>query len=227
MAPRKQPVKEPEATKENTNVVSPEVEILMAQNKILQEQVQKQMELMAQLMVNQSTQSNHTDTSEIPFNKEIKVMSLRHGRLNLLSKKNDESTAWKFEKFGQVRGIPYNILREIINANPEFTREGYYYIFNEDVIHNHGLKEYYKNILTKEAMEDIISNETKDAVEMFKATSQSQKEMIVSLLIEKFMDAESVPYDKLDAISRVYGRNIYQLITEIKEAKEIDQPEKG
>ena len=235
-------VKKAKETVEEVKTQSPEVELLMAQNKALQEQLQKQqeqqeqfqkqMEMMAQLMSNQNTQVAtiapvQAQDDSIRFDKYIKVMSLCKGLLVLTTETAGGGKAFRFKKFGETKSIMYQDLILLVHNQQRFAEEGYFYIFDDAVVNSAGLKDFYDTILTKDVMENIVSYETKEAVELFENASPGQRETIVSLLIEKFMDAESVPYDKLDAISRVYGRNIYQLITEIKEAKEIDQPEKG
>ena len=65
-----------------------------------------------------------------------------------------------------------------------------FYIMDKNVVRNHGLTYFYKNILTKEKIINILDYNKDIIIEFFKNTSNIQQETIVSILIDKIKNGE-------------------------------------
>lgn len=154
------------------------------------------------------------EDEEIKPSKYIKVMSLLDHTLVLSTQGFGKGKIFKFNKFGEIKTIVYADLAEIIHHQQSFVERGDFYIFDKAVVRRHGLSEYYKKILTKEIIENILSYATSDVVSIFKNATLSNQDTIVSILMRKIRANEEIDLNKVDAISRVYGKNIYEIATE-------------
>ena len=83
---------------------------------------------------------------DIRPDKYIQVMSLCPHPLNL---SRNRGKPIRFSRFGESKRIIYSDLVDIIDNHPTFTEEGLYYIMNADVIHRHGLEDFYIDILKR------------------------------------------------------------------------------
>lgn len=193
------------------------------------EQLKKQIEELKTLIQKQNENTQPTTTIheevsndefvEIKPNKYIKVVSLNFGRLNLTTQPKGQGKIFKFDKFGDVKNIVYSELAEIIHNHQKFAEEGRFYVLDKQVVRNHGLVEFYDKILSKDTIDNIFTYNRDQMVDLFKNATETQKENIVGILIKKVRNGENVDLNKIDALSRIFGQNIYELAKdyEVKE----------
>lgn len=153
----------------------------------------------------------------------IKVICLIGNELNLVTKPYGRGgKIFTFRKQYEVKRILYSDLVEILENQPGFVEAGYFYIADQRVIRRHGLDDVYKNILTKEKIESIMSNNSNDAVTLFKSANPSQQEVIVEMLILKLCNnPDSVDLNMVDKISRASGIKIQEKAEEARQLTEI------
>jgi hypothetical protein len=183
-------------------------------------------ELIAQLLkkiedlekkVNQG-QTNIEDQNEFNKNKinmddAIKVISLCPYMLNLVTEKNGQGQGrvYSFAHFGEVKRIVFSDLNKIVESNRHFLEQGFFYIMDQRCIRYFGIEETYENILTKESIETILEGKSNDVVSLFKSANDTQKELIIDLIIKKMLnDPESVDLNLIDKISRASGVKIQE-----------------
>lgn len=205
----------------NSDVIKLEIE-----NKELKNELDKIKEMLMNLTQNQqitkdfvdsSVENNNIieeDESEIRPNKYIKVMSLNFGKLVLSTEGKGQGKVFVFNKFGETKNIIYSDLANLIHHQQSFAEEGRFYIFDKNVVRNHGLNEYYNKFMTKEMIEKILDNNREQLINLFTNTSEAQKETIVNILIKKIINKEDVDINKVDIVSRIYGQNIYDVARE-------------
>jgi hypothetical protein len=152
------------------------------------------------------------DYVEIPPQKAIKVMSLTNNVLVLSTEGYGKGKIYQFNTFGQVRDIPYSDLADILHYHDKFAQEGAFYVMNKDVVYNHGIQEYYETLLDRKKLENILNENKTDIVNLFQSTSDMQREAIVSLLLGKLKNGEELDLNKVNAISKIYGKNIAEMI---------------
>ncbi len=153
--------------------------------------------------------SESINEDEIRPNKYIKVMSLNFGKLVLTTEGRGQGKVFVFNKFGDVKNIVYSDLANLIHHQQTFAEQGRFYIFDKNVVRNHGLVEYYNKFMTKEKIETILDNNRDEVISLFTNTTEAQKETIVNILIKKIIDGEDVDINKIDIISRLWGQNLY------------------
>lgn len=151
---------------------------------------------------------------EIHPNIRIKVVSLVDGILILTAGEPGKGKPFRFDKFGVVKMINYNELVEILHYNYSFAEQGLFYIYNDNVISNHGLQDIYSKILSKEQIENLLTMKNSEAIELFKNTTNEQHENIVSIIINKINSGEDVDYNKIESFGKIYGKNINDMASE-------------
>lgn len=151
----------------------------------------------------------------------ISVMSLIPYHLNLSTRERGLGKTYKFERFGQVKRILYSDLVDIFETHPLFLEAGSFYILSEKVIRHHGLNDIYKNILTKEKIEAILTGEGKnveDCVALYQSANKSQQEVITSYMVDKLVENPDVlDLNLVDRISRISGINITEKANDTRE----------
>lgn len=219
----------PKKIKEETNTPT---DNLKQENQKLRKELDELKQLILGLTQNQvqSQSIENISTSNIDINDEdeyspirpdkyIKVMSLNFGKLVLTTESKGRGKPFVFNKFGDVKNIVYADLVNLIHYQQSFAEQGRFYIFNKQVIKNHGLVEYYEKFLTKEMIEKILDYSRDDIVNYFKNATKTQQETIVNLLIKKLVAGEDLDINKIDIISRLSEVDIYKIANEKIEAK--------
>jgi len=205
---------------------------LEKENKQLRSELNELKQMILNLTNNQTQQKNQInepennvvdkDDSDIRPNKYIKVMSLNFGKLVLSTESKGQGKVFVFNKFGDVKNIVYSELANLIHHQQSFAEQGRFYIFDKQVIKNHGLTEYYEKFMTKEMIDNILNHNREEIVNLFNSTTKTQKDVIVNLLIKQIVDGVDVDITKVDIISRLAEVNIYDIARDKIESKKIE-----
>lgn len=157
--------------------------------------------------------------NKISLDELIKVVSLIDYPLNLLPQSQNMGgrAKYRFEKFGEPKSIIYQDILQIIEQYRSFMQKGMFMILDQRVIDRHGLHEIQSKVLSKEQLEKIIEG-SKDAVEIFKSSSEEQQEIIMGMITRRLVnDPKSVDLNVVDEISRLTKINIQQNAEESRE----------
>lgn len=162
-------------------------------------------------------EDNFVDESMSP-SEYVKIMSLVPFGLNLSTRERGQGKTFKFSSFGEVKNVLYQDLLDIMETHRNFMESGYFFILNPKVVRIQGLNDLYNRILTKEKIEQILTG-AKDYMEVFNACNDSQKNVIVEMIVDKlFKEPESIDLNVVDKISRVSGRNIQARVDDLRES---------
>jgi hypothetical protein len=162
---------------------------------------------------------------EIQNNARIRVMSLCNGILNLsVDRTRRDAKKYRFGEFGVVIKIPYHDLLDILREESKFLNDGLFIILDRDAVAENGLDDLYTRILDKDKIMAIITGKNdSDAVNFFKATSDAQREIIITLIIDRMAAGQSVDLNLLDRLSKVIGPE-YSISERFKEYQSANQP---
>lgn len=197
-------------------------EVSMSENDVLKAQIEAMQKMISELSnkldakeepspVTQRQYYSEPITDIIPPNKQIKVMSLCYGILNLSSDGYGGGKVHTFQKFGQVKNILYSDLMDIIVAHDSFLKSGKFIILDEDVIKFNGLEEDTADILTADVLGKILEFEDKE-IEVFLEKCPSQQiDMMARMILDMMMKDEYVDLNKVKLISNKYGKDLYRL----------------
>ena len=156
----------------------------------------------------------------IPYNKNIKVMSLCNNKLNLATQPRGLGHRYTFEKFGEVKKIQYGDLLLINDNQRNFKEAGYYYIMDDVVVEEEGLTDIYKKILSKDKIESILNN-GEGALGFFQAANPKQQKIVLDMIITKLVHGEFIDGNLINEISRVAKFDINARVKDLQENNEI------
>lgn len=171
------------------------------------------------LAMQNSTSTQKEEPSETPLTKYVKVINLFDGTLNIKTSSMGTFDLYTFEKFGSEQDIMFSDLRKIRTANDRFTREGYYYIADEKVVEEMGLKDIYKNILSKDQIEKFITEDVSNVVDVFSSIPKGQQQSVVDYLVNKLSNDENLDLNKIDSVSKIYGKDLREMAKDLKHAR--------
>ena len=215
-------------TPKNSNILE---ETLRQENDKLRSEIDEIKKMMISLS-NQQTKATPLETidkiqskteaeieaeSEIRPNKYIKVISLVEGILVLSTQPMGQGKVFVYNKFGETKNIIYSELAEILHCNQSFAESGKFYIVDKNTVYNHGLVDFYKKILTKDMIEGILDNNQDQVVDTFKNATDAQKETIVSIITNRIINNQEVDLNKVNSISKIYGKDILEMAEEAKQ----------
>jgi len=140
-------------------------------------------------------------------NKQIKVMSLYYGSLNLPTEEGG-SAKLSFNQYGQVKSVSYSKLNDIVNTNKKFVDNGLFYVLDKNAVYFLELTELYKTILNKDAIDKICDFSANTIESMLDNITDSQKEIIIHNISMSIYGGQAVDYNKVDIISRKFGVDI-------------------
>ena len=220
----------PTQTKKSTvqnNVVNESVETNKDKETIdaLQKQIEelKQM-LMQKEQVFKEEPVEDVKISDIPEepnpNKQIRLISLYYGELNLSTEPFGRGKIVSFSKYGEVKNVLYNTLIDIVNNNRKFSENGYYYILDKNAVYHLGLAEYYEDkILTKEILDNICNYSKEEIEDILSNASEEQKDVLIHNLVNKIYNNKPVDLNKCDVISKYCNVDIMAKVSEMREVQ--------
>lgn len=154
--------------------------------------------------------------SGIPLDAYIEVMSLVPFKLNLSTERLGAGRQFSFNSFGEVKRILYNDLASIFENYRSFMEKGYFYILNQKVVRKHGLDDLYAQILSKELIEKILNFDPKVAVKLYERASDSQRQIINGMLVNKVKNGEvtDIDFNVIAQISKIGNVDIMKMASE-------------
>jgi hypothetical protein len=156
---------------------------------------------------------------DIPMSKAIKVISLYNGGLTLFTQARGQGKPYRFNNFGVIRSIIYSDLLDCIAHQSRYFIEGFCMILDKDVNKNQGLDVYVKNFLTKSQIENILSFDAEKITYLLTHTTKTMLSTIVENVTFALVENKSLDMNKVKIISDIYGRDINEIVTILKESR--------
>ena len=203
---------------------------LMQQNADLQEAIKKLLEAPAKTEVVEKAPetteyiSYEEETEEYPepaANKQIKLISLTYGKLNLASAKGSEARKVRFTEYGQVRNVLYSTLIDIVNTNPTFAENGMFYIADKNAVYHLGLTSAYKKIQTQNVLDNICAYDEGTMKSIYDGLSKVQQENCIYGIVLRLARGENFDANKIDVLNRIANVNIRTKVDELKKAPQL------
>lgn len=189
------------AKKEVNDIESTELENLKQQVELLKSMLS---------MVSNKEKENIDKDRDIPF------ISLSLGTVNLSTEGDGKGDIFTFEHFGDNLMIPMTQAKQIIRKNKNFIREGLVYIDDEEFIKSERLTSSYKNILSKEEIESLITKKKKDFESTFNNMTKSQQELIAGLIVDKIRKDEEVDMNIIQVINTSLKTDLIREVEDFK-----------
>ena len=150
-----------------------------------------------------------TEKIEMNSDEEIEVMSLFAGTLKLFTEGFGNGTKYEFDEgYGCVIDIPFSDLKQIVKNNTKITKDGYFYILNEDAISALRLKKAYDNLLSYEMLKDLEKATSDQVIALYNSAPASQKELIITYFSTRKADNKPLDMSILYKLQEVSGKTL-------------------
>ena len=205
-----------------------EMEEIVAKNKQLENEISELKAMFQALMeksVSTANVSNDTvdttvsvtTTEELPEplpNKNIKIVSLYYGTLNLT---DGHGTKLTFNKYGDTKNCLYGKLVDIINHDLKFAEAGMFYIADKAAVYHLGLSDAYKSIQPKEVLNNIYKYDDNTINSICATLTNEQKDAMYKKKKKRIHDGEKLDLNKIAVVSQAIGIDIAKLVEEMQE----------
>lgn len=178
------------------------------QNKVIQDMQNK---------LETTKQSSYVTKEENFGGKKVKVINLMHNMLNISTEPDGQGRVYSFEKYGDSRMIKFDDLNDIVASYPNATENGLFYIANPSVVDYFDLTEEYKNIYTKEMIDDIVKLKRDEDVDLFLGMNTSLRDTTAIAIANRINANEEMDYNNLRRIKTECGIDIELIANELKE----------
>lgn len=185
-----------------------------ASEEALKKQLQELKDQMALLM---KVQNAPTVPKEyIDPDRDVFVVSLVRGSLNLVTEPDGKGFVYKFEHFGEEIPIKYSDLKLIVQNNKKMLNKGRFYIYDKEFIRQQRLEQTFNKIFSKDEMEKMFTMKKDEFAKSFSKMVSSQQGMFTALLVDSIRDGKDVDANIVQIVSEKIDKNIYELVKESK-----------
>jgi len=148
---------------------------------------------------------------QVNEDRDILVVSLYDGILNLSTDGYGKGEVYSFSYFGEERMIPLSDLKRIIRKEKKKITEGKAYINDPDIIKSERLTSAYKKILNKEKIEELFTKSKKLFKQSFDEMTKGQKEIFSQLIISKLKDGDDIDMNIVSIVSEAVGKDLDEI----------------
>lgn len=185
------------ATEVTSNAVS-ENEVLKAQIA----EMKAQMELMAQMMANKSSEPIRPAKND----RMITFVNLTNGTAVLKGNQN-----WALEGRYASRAFLEREARIIVNNMPNMIRSGMVYITDADFVKENDLADAYVNMLSDTDMKSLLAQDAKNVIDVYKNVSDNQKQIIIDMIIEQRKAGAKIDGNILTELGELCGKDLVHI----------------
>lgn len=190
--------KEEAVVTEATNNAVSENEVLKAQIA----EMKAQMELMAQMMANKSSEPVHPTKND----RMITFVNLTNGTAVLRGNQN-----WALEGRYASRAFLEREARIIVNNMPNMIRSGMVYITDADFVQENDLADAYVNMLSDTDMKSLLAQDAKNVIDVYKNVSDNQKQIIIDMIIEQRKAGAKIDGNILTELGELCGKDLVHI----------------
>ena len=178
-------------------------ENVASENEVLKAQIAEmkaQMELMAQMMANKSEPVQSKNDRMITF------VNLTNGTAVLKGNQN-----WALEGRYASRTFLEREARIIVNNMPNMIRSGMVYITDAQFVQENDLADAYMNMLSDTDMKNLLEQDAKYVVDVYKNVSDNQKQIIIDMIIEQRKAGVKVDGNILTELGELCGKDLVHI----------------
>lgn len=182
-------------------------EVLKQKNLELENKINNLMELMANL----NAKKEEPVVAKIDLEKDIPVINMCVGQLNLSTKPYGRGDIYVFAERHEIMDIPFGDLKQIVQSNSKFAREGAFIILDDDAIKALRLKTRYDKMLGLDDMKDILHKDANQVIALYNMASPLQKEIIIDMIVDGKLNGKSIDANLLIQLGELCGKNFLNI----------------
>lgn len=173
------------------------------------------------LLMKSATSTQQVQENPNDPDRDVLVVSLTRGVLNLSTEGHGNGEVYRFNKFGEEQIVPYGNLKDIIKNNKSFTINGNYYICDEYTVEKQRLSKSYEKIVSKEQLEELFAEPKDKFLRVFDKMMPVQQLIFSEMLTDKLVNGDDVDANITNVVAEKTNKNIYEIVKTIKKTKEI------
>lgn len=184
-------------TTENIEPKIDERDIKLAEQQVELEALKAQMQAILQAQM-----INTTNVAPTKKKKNVSIVSLTVGGLNLMGTR---PTPIRIEKQFETVSVSEAEATAIVTNMPNAARSGLFYILDAEFVEENELSDAYQNILDDKQFKQLLNQSSDYVVDIFKSASDAQKQIIISMIIDKKSHNQPVDANIVEQISKLSG----------------------
>jgi hypothetical protein len=193
-------------TAENIEPKIDERDIKLAEQQVELEALKAQMQAILQAQM-----INTTNVVPTKKKKNISIVSLTVGGLNLMG-----TRPIRIEKQFEAVSVSEAEATAIVTNMPNAARSGLFYILDAEFVEENELSDAYQNILDDKQFKQLLNQSSDYVVDIFKSASDAQKQIIISMIIDKKSHNQPVDANIVEQISKLSGVD-FNMAEEVKD----------
>jgi len=182
------------------------------------EELEKKLAALTERLEQQPLTPTSPKKDFIDPDKDIEVISLCNGKLNLSTEGFGKGEVYEFMDFGEVQMIPFHDLKNIVRHQKSFLKEGYFCVDSSDALVAMSVAKICKNMPDKDILLNLFDKDTETIVKVFKMMPEGQKKMFASMMVNRLYRNESIDANVVMRCGEIIGKD---LVTEAKNKKEL------
>lgn len=163
-------------------------------------EMQSQIKLMAEMMSKQATQNVVVEQPKKVKDRMIPIINLTDG-IYVLRGSNFYALNGQFAEMSFTETEAKIILSNMSSA----AHAGSFYIADAEFVEDNNLEDVYQHILSDKQLKTLLNREPSYVVDAYKSASDSQKKIIISMILDKRQKGIDVDYNILAKLSEISG----------------------
>lgn len=145
--------------------------------------------------------------------KNVSIVSLAVGGLTLMG-----TRPIRIAKQFDTISISEAEATAVVTNMPNAARNGLFYILDADFVEENELADAYKNILDDKQFKQLLNQSSDYVVDIFKSASNTQKKIIISMIIDRKSHNQPIDANIVEQISKLSGVD-FNMAEEVEDAE--------
>jgi len=186
---------------------------LEAQNEILWNKIKDLEKLLTEQV---KAKEENPDMDIIPMNRIVKIQNLYNGNITLKKSDSSSSIILKLNFYGDTKPIFYSDLVKCISFQNRFFKDGFIYILDQEVVRANYLHEHYKDLLSKDQIDNFLEYSETEIKDIYKRLPSQQKIAVLEQIAMKLNKENHIDKNKIDIVSQVSEVDLNELAQKLK-----------
>ncbi len=216
MARRKTEVATTEVKDKVVEQPNNDMQAILEQMKVMQEQINQLKKEKDEAIESKSSadaliealKKSLKNKETVDIDADVPVMSGCIGKLILSTDGKGMATKYKFHELGEIQNIPYSDLKEICKNMRTFAQNGLFYILDNEMVKKLRLTGHYNKMASADDILHLFEKTATEIIGIYTTASDEQKEIIISMILDRKDNGGSIDYNVLAEIGRQSGRNL-------------------
>lgn len=189
----------------------------LAEYQLQMEEMKRQIEELTKSLGTKPNDPVKVDNKKFDLDDDIDVISLCNHRLNLYTGGFGQGERYWFDKFAEVKPIPFRDLKEIVKNNRSFLEKGYFYVDNEDARKAFRINRLYESLPNMQDFIHILEKTPQEVEKQLAIATAQQKDIIASVVIWKLFDGEKLDMNLVKVVGDAVHKDLVSIANDNKD----------